>query len=102
MISGTWIYCPPLVDVSRGTVVAFELKAGQRALRLHCLVIMSEMLAVGPPDSLGVSNKAHVGTRGMMSAECFGTLRDPKEPCTGSPSGSSEGRVVRPGPSFLM
>ena len=31
--------------------VAFELKAGQRALHLHCLVIMSKMLAVVPLNS---------------------------------------------------
>ena len=51
VISGTWIYGPHLVDVSERAVVAFELKAGQRALHLHCLVIMSKMLAVVPPNS---------------------------------------------------
>lgn len=43
--------CLRLVDVSERAAVAFELKAGQRALHLHCLVILSEMLAIVPPNS---------------------------------------------------
>lgn len=43
--------CSHLVDVSEKAVVAFELKAGQRASHLPCTVIMNRMLAIVPPVS---------------------------------------------------
>ena len=61
--------------VSERAVVAFELKAGQRALHLHCLVILREMLAIIPPSYYGESNNAYVRDGDTMSAECLGIIK---------------------------
>lgn len=55
--------------------MAFELRAGQKASHLHCLVIVNKMLAIYPPIPFPRGSNGYAGTLDMMSALCLGPLR---------------------------